>query len=438
MKRHQIFYAACIVVGVSCTPIKEPTSQQPVSKPPPSDVKEAEVLAVQPSVELLIESEPKTATEIVTIEAGQSLMEILRVYNLSPRQVITLVSATQSWLDLNSITAGTRLQLMLDHQRQVTAVMLQVGFAKMLVARLSKEKWHVSELNMATEQVIRYAKVEVGNSLFNNALAADIPAGIINKLILVMSHRIDFQRALHKYDELEVLYDADVLSAQSLIGLQSMPRALRYVGLSVAGKRQVLYLHKDENDKSAYYFADGRVAQSFLLKTPLNGARLSSTFGKRKHPILGFTRIHKGLDFGAPVGTPIFAAGDGTVLKANWGGSFGNRVLIQHQHGYRTLYAHLQRFAKGIKAGVQVKQGQVIGFLGNTGMSQARHLHYEVHKDGRAINPLHLDSNQVSHNKMTEQQLAQLTRTIAEIDARLSIARSEHFDPPQKIALVEK
>ncbi|WP_390444159.1 M23 family metallopeptidase [Pseudoalteromonas sp. MTN2-4] len=124
------------------------------------------------------------------------------------------------------------------------------------------------------------------------------------------------------------------------------------------------------------------------MKTPLNGARLSSSFGKRKHPVLGYTRQHKGIDFSAPTGTPIMAAGKGKVLKANYSKSFGYRVLLEHHSGYRTLYAHLKGFAKGIKKGASVKQGQIIGYLGNTGMSTTRHLHYEVHKNGRAINPL--------------------------------------------------
>ncbi|MCF2860469.1 M23 family metallopeptidase [Pseudoalteromonas sp. SMS1] len=437
MERYLIFYAALIVVGVGCAPIKGTEPAKLTDKSSSNSAAANSFSRLSSSASLSQTPVAAVVSETVTIKAGESLISALKPYKVMPRNVLNLVAATRHWLDLNTIAAGTKLKLTLDENRQVMVVEIGLRFAKMLVAQRLGEQWLVSESSMQTQQIGRYAKVKIGDSLFNSALAADIPVKIINKLILVLSHCVDFQRALHKNDELEVFYHAAKLSKPNVLSPSLQAGPLLYINLTVAGKPYALYFHSDINNKGAYYFADGKPVQSFLLKTPIHGARLSSTFGQRKHPILGFTRIHKGLDFGAPLGTPVFAAGDGKVLKANWGGSFGNRILLQHQNGYRTLYAHLQGFAQNLKAGTLVKQGQVIGFLGNTGMSQARHLHYEVHKHGRAINPLNLDPDFTGHRKLNTQQLTQLSVSIAQINTRVSAARSTHFGSSQKMTLIE-
>ncbi|KZN40720.1 hypothetical protein N474_15795 [Pseudoalteromonas luteoviolacea CPMOR-2] len=437
MKRYLTFYAAVVLVGASCVLKQEALPCVTIAKSSQDELAVVQPEISQANVKLPVG--PKKAvisTELITIEAGQSLIEALRPFNVRSHQVISLASAVRGWLDLNKIAVGTKLILTLDTNHQVTDVTFGLGFAKTLNVRLLEGKWHASESSMTTHQINQHAKLKIGDSLFGSALAADIPVSIINKLILVLSYRVDFQRALHASDELEILYNADILSLDSPLSARLKPKELLYISLSVAGKANTLYLHEDEHGDQAYYFSDGRTAHSFLLKTPLNGARLSSTYGKRKHPVLGFTRIHKGLDFGAPLGTPIFATGDGKVLKASWGGSFGNRVILQHQNNYRTLYAHLQGFAQGIKSGSSVKQGQVIGFLGNTGLTQARHLHYEVHKDGRPINPLSLEFSTVANSELTKQQFTQLSRSIEKIDAQVLKARQKHLEQHQITASI--
>lgn len=209
-----------------------------------------------------------------------------------------------------------------------------------------------------------------------------------------------------------------LLSTSRLAEKSDIATQLQHVALLSGKEEYRLYQFSDESGMSAFYHEDGRLAQSFLMKTPLNGARLSSSFGKRHHPVLGYTRMHKGIDFGAPIGTPIMAAGSGEVIKANWGGSFGNRIILAHGNGYQTLYAHLKGFAKGIKTGAKVKQGEVIGYLGNTGLSQARHLHYEVHKDGKAINPLTL--KQPKYIKLEGKQLKRFMAYVAQVSDPLN------------------
>jgi murein DD-endopeptidase MepM/ murein hydrolase activator NlpD len=227
------------------------------------------------------------------------------------------------------------------------------------------------------------ARAVVSNSLFYDLSKAGVPDGVVNKLIHAYSWSVDFQRDIWGGETIEVLYE----TKETADGSYVRSGRLLYANLGLRGNEMPIYLFEKEKGYETYFEPNGQSIKKALLKTPVNGARLSSGYGKRRHPVLGYTKMHKGVDFAAPTGTPIFAAGDGVVERANRFSSFGNYIKIRHNNNYHTAYAHLHGFAKGVRAGTRVKQGQVIGYIGSTGRSTGPHLHYEIHKNGRAVNP---------------------------------------------------
>jgi murein DD-endopeptidase MepM/ murein hydrolase activator NlpD len=193
---------------------------------------------------------------------------------------------------------------------------------------------------------------------------------------------VDFQRDIWKNDSFQIIYEefknekGNIIDAGDII----------YANLNLQNIDLQLYKFEYEKNKIDYFDENGKSVRKTLMKTPINGARLSSSFGKRKHPILGYNKLHTGTDFASPKGTPIMASGDGIISRAKWCGGGGNCIKIKHNSVYQTVYAHLSKFGKGIKRGVRVKQGQIIGYVGSTGMSTGPHLHYEVIENGRKIN----------------------------------------------------
>ncbi|WP_167354823.1 M23 family metallopeptidase [Pseudoalteromonas luteoviolacea] len=382
----------------------------------------------------VVQHEPaQTARETIKLAAGESLLGVLRRFGVSAAQGVALVHNMKPWLDLNKLATGKAIQVTQDERGALVALSIGVRFATIVTATLEEGRWKITESTLETELVNKHVKGIVGRSLYSSAVDVGVEVEVIQKAITVLSHRVDFQRALQDTDVFEVLYQSTELHELNPLSKKSANHDVAFIKLTVSGREHVLYYYEEDlQSQGQFYYADGRSVQNFLLKTPLNGARLSSRFGHRKHPILGYTRLHKGLDFGAAVGTPIFAAGDGKVIKANWGGSFGNRVLIEHANGYRSLYAHLQSFAKGIKSGQLVSQGDVIGYLGSTGLSQAPHLHYELHKNGRAINPLTLNTSNFDSEPLSGPNLTAFLQTVARVEAQL---KSSTISYQSKLAL---
>ena len=277
-----------------------------------------------------------------------------------------------------------------------------------------KNNWQAHKTDLEIEIDHKLIAGQIEGSFYQSALDTNAPISVINRFMLAYSHNVDFQRAIRKGDSFRLIYTEKYLKENKEI---KRVDKLKYAELTLSDKTTRLYRFETAEEIDYFYDDEGTLANSFLLKTPLEGARLSSHFGKRKHPVLGYTRIHKGIDFVAPKGTPILAAGNGIIEKSGRAGSFGNLIRIKHKNGYHSLYAHLNGFAKGIKKGVKVKQGQLIGYLGNTGLSQARHLHYEIHKNGRAIDPLKL--KQASCIKLKGKQLIAFEKLKKDIDGYL-------------------
>lgn len=400
---------------------------------------------------IVAETEPKEPTFTVstyTLKRGQTITHVLKEAGFSLSQIYALANEVKPLFDFKKIKSGTKFDVVtydaLTHTREphTNDELAQVNtertakdsqraiekrlrfasnFGELIEATLQDNKWQLEQISVKVEQRRFSKSFEISQSLYKAASEADIPANVINSAILAMSHFVDFQREIRSGDKITLNFSHAILhEGTHLFSQFSAPQKL--VAIEFVNNKDSYQLYQFED---AYYFADGKLAQNFLMKTPLNGARLSSSFGKRKHPVLGYNRQHKGIDFSAPTGTPIMAAGKGKVLKASYSKSFGYRVLLEHHDGYRTLYAHLKGFAKGIKSGVSVKQGQIIGYLGNTGLSTSRHLHYEVHKNGQAINPLTM--KQPSNIQLKGKELVAFKAHIQGVNQRYAAIGSEEI-----------
>ncbi len=243
-----------------------------------------------------------------------------------------------------------------------------------------KFKSKIVEKNL--KKIISYQESKITNSLYQTALKLNIKPSIIIEFARLYGFQVDFQRDIWKNDSFQIIYEEFMGESGEIIETGN----IIFANLILQNENLKLYRYEYENNKIDYFDENGKSMRKTLMKTPINGARLSSSFGKRKHPILGFTKMHTGTDFAAPIGTPILASGDGLVVRAQWCGGGGNCVKIKHNRVYQTVYAHMSKFGKGIKKGAKVKQGQIIGYVGSTGLSTGPHLHYEVIENGKKIN----------------------------------------------------
>ena len=251
----------------------------------------------------------------------------------------------------------------------------------------------------------------IDSSLFDAAQEAGVPMPVVADLIRTFSFDVDFQRDIQDGDAFEVLYarmeneDGEFVKSGKIL----------FASLTLSGKTIPVYYFERDGD-GEYFTPNGEAIRKSLLRTPVDGARVTSGFGMRMHPVLGFSKLHKGIDFGAPTGTPIFAAGSGTVVEIGKKGAYGNYIRLRHNGEYQTAYAHMSKFAKGLRKGDKVKQGQVIGYVGATGRVTGAHLHYEILVGGAQVNPGKVKT--VASNKLTGKQLKAFQAQVAKIDAQ--------------------
>ena len=231
------------------------------------------------------------------------------------------------------------------------------------------------------DKEIVYRENIISLSLYKSAVDQTIPVNIILDFARIYGFQVDFQRDIRKLDKFQIMYEAFIDENKKVIETGN----ILFANLILNGEDNSLYFF-DKEGSIGHYDKNGKSIQKALMKTPINGARLSSPFGMRKHPIDGFNKMHKGTDFAAPMGTPIMASGSGIIKKVGWCGGGGNCIVIKHNSTYQTIYAHMSKFAKGIRNGVRVKQGQTIGYVGSTGKSTGPHLHYEVLINGKKVN----------------------------------------------------
>jgi murein DD-endopeptidase MepM/ murein hydrolase activator NlpD len=271
---------------------------------------------------------------------------------------------------------------------QLSAVSVRAGSdSSLLITRGKDNAWGATPLYAKLTPGYKRIEAEIETSIYSSALQLGAEDQQVVDFASAFAYDIDFQREIHPGDRFEILFETYYDERGNAV----RNGEVLYAALNGKALQRGFYRFTPSDDGVADYFdQNGESATKFLMKTPINGARISSNFGKRKHPISGYTRLHKGTDFAAPTGTPVYAAGNGTVQRASRNGGYGNYIKIKHTRGYETAYAHLSKYAKGIKAGKKVKQGDVIGYVGSTGASTGPHLHYEVYVDGKPVNVMSL------------------------------------------------
>ena len=286
---------------------------------------------------------------------------------------------------LTNIYSGKKLSLILkkleDGSNTIVNLIYPINNTTSIEIRKSQNSFEVREniLQLNKKEIV--VKNVIQNNLYNSAIEVGIEPNIIVEFARVFGFEVDFQRDIRQGDWFEILYEKFEDENNKVRDTGKIIYASMYVN----GEEINLYNFRFNNQED-FYDIKGKSITKSLMKTPINGARLSSSFGMRKHPILGYNRMHRGTDFAAPSGTPIMASGSGTVTRARWCGGGGNCIKIKHNSTYETIYAHMKAFAKGIKEGRKVKQGQVIGYVGSTGLSTGPHLHYEVLVNGKKVN----------------------------------------------------
>ena len=351
-------------------------------------------------------------THRVDVKSGDSLGPLLQKNGVSPGEAYKITESFSDVYDPRYVRAGQSFNFIYDND-QITDVVYKPNIERTVFVNRDADGSFKSRDVTAEFKFDRVTvKSTIENSLYLDANRLGAPDKVIQQFANIYEYSVDFQRDIQPGDSFEMFFEVarnhrgEIIKAGDLI----------YTSFSPRGKTSSYYLYKDSKGRENFYDESGKTAKRKLRATPVNGARLSGRFGKRKHPILGYVKTHKGVDFAAPRGTPILAAGSGTVERANRFGSFGNYIRIRHTDGYKTAYAHLSKFARGVKAGAYVKQDQVIGYVGTTGRSTGPHLHYEVHHHGKAINPRRL--SQLSGKPLDKSQLPKFKERRAQIDTQ--------------------
>jgi len=333
------------------------------------------------------------------VNIGETFDRIMEQYSVNKFEIQQIKKELSKKIDINRLKLNQKFHFTVDQTSYlVKEFIFQVSKTEKIYLTRNNfdakfdQKIVVTKLN----KKIIYDENIILESLYKSAIEEKIPANIIIEFARIYGFQVDFQRDIRKKDGFQIMYEVFLDDKNNIIETGN----ILYANLKLSGENNSLY-YFDAKDSEGHYDKSGKSVQKALMKTPINGARLSSSFGMRKHPIDGFNKMHKGTDFAAPMGTPIMASGDGKIKKAGWCGGGGNCIVIKHNSTYQTVYAHMSKFAKGIRSGVRVKQGQTIGYVGSTGKSTGPHLHYEVIINGKKVNSqtLKLPSGKILKNE---------------------------------------
>ena len=351
------------------------------------------------------------------VKSGETFDRILESYFLNKEEIILIKNNLEKKINLNKLNTKQVIQFSIDKKsNRIKEFTFQISNTeKIYLARNNEDDtFNQKIILIKLNKKIIYKENIILQSLYKAATDIDIPANTIIEFARIYGFQVDFQRDIRKQDKFQIMYEVFLNENKKIIETGE----ILFANLKLSGQDNSLYYFDNEGSEG-HYNKNGKSVQKALMKTPINGARLSSSFGMRKHPIDGFNKMHRGTDFAAPKGTPIMASGNGMVKKAGWCGGGGNCVKIRHNSNYETIYAHMSKFARGIKSGIRVKQGQTIGYVGSTGKSTGPHLHYEVIVNGKKVNSqkLKLPSGKILKDK--ERKLFETNKI------KLDVLRSE-------------
>ena len=343
--------------------------------------------------------EPKYKKIKHKIETGETFDKILESYSINKKEIKKIKNSLREKTNLNKLNTKQIIYINLDKtNNKIEEFVFQISNTQKIYLKRNIESDNfINEiLSVKLDKKIIYNENIIIQSLYKSAVDESIPPNIIVEFARIYGFQVDFQRDIRKKDKFQIMYEIFLDENDVIVETGE----ILFANLKLSGQDNSLY-YFDKEGSEGHYDKNGKSVKKALMKTPINGARLSSPFGMRKHPIDGYNKMHRGTDFAAPMGTPIMASGDGVVKKAGWCGGGGNCVKIKHNSTYQTVYAHMSKFARGIKSGVRVKQGQTIGYVGSTGKSTGPHLHYEVIVNGKKVNSqkLKLPSGKVLKGK---------------------------------------
>ena len=362
--------------------------------------------------------EPKFIEITHKVSKGETFNKILNNYKIPKSEIQKIIKILSKENKLNNLKTNQIIIFTIDQSEnnKITNLLFPVSRTKRIqltrdsISENFKKKEIVTNLN----KKIIFQEGKILKSLYKTAIDLGIQANVIIEFARIYGFQVDFQRDIRKGDNFQIMYEVFEDDEGKIFETGNVI----FADLILRNQKNTLY-YFDKKNSAGHYDKNGKSVKKALMKTPINGARLSSSFGMRKHPIDGYNKLHKGTDFAAPLGTPIMASGDGKIIRAKWCGGGGNCIKIKHNSTYSTVYAHMSKFAVGIKNGVRVKQGQIIGYVGSTGKSTGPHLHYEVIKNGKKINSqkLKLPSGKILAGK--DRELFEINRI------KLDVLKSE-------------
>ena len=321
----------------------------------------------------------------ITVSKGDTLSSILKNFNLSEKKIYEIVNKISNFYDLKKLRINQKINFYLDANGVVKKIEIEKEIDRTLVINITNEVF-IEEIELEKQNYTMSQEFIILESLYSDGIKNNVPQSILIELIRLFSFDLDFQRDIKSNTTVSISYDVIEIKENNNLKYDDINYAL----ISIEGKKIEYFKFITDEGFVDYFNREGKNVKKSILKTPLDGARLSSNFGMRKHPISGYNKMHKGVDFAAPKGTPIYAGGNGVIEFVGNNGGYGKYIRIRHNNEYKTAYAHLSQYKKGISVGKRVNQGDVIGFVGSTGNSTGPHLHYEIIYRNKHINPMKL------------------------------------------------
>ena len=324
------------------------------------------------------------------LKKNETLSKMLYRLDFNNNDIIKIISSIQNLRNSSQFLSALPIGMKINYAypSKLTGGALKLSFSKtndIFVWQDNFNTYHSQIFLRPTKLEETFIKGTINSSLYKSAVKLGMPENTLFEMVRLLGFSVDFQREIRKGDSFEVMFTKQVDLIENRV-IDTKP--INFVSIILSGHELNFFEYKDKYGFSGYYDENGKSSKRTIMKTPINGARLSSKYGSRRHPVLGYTKMHRGVDFAAPRGTPVFAAGDGIVEKAGWNGSYGRYIRIRHTGTYKTAYAHLSGINKKVKTGKRVSQGKIIGYVGSSGRSTGAHLHYEVLLNNQQINPM--------------------------------------------------
>ena len=322
--------------------------------------------------------------KIISVKKNDTFSKILSKFIKDNNFKNKIIYATNKKFDLKNLNINQKIYFYLDNNKKTKKIIISIDFFNELIIELNNDKIDIFDNKIKYTKEINSLEFIINSSLYHDGIKAGLPLMILTDAIRLYSFDLDFQRDIKKNTTFQISYEKLYNEKRNEVTY----RNIEYINLIIENKKIEYFIFKTNDGFYDYFNEEGKNVKKSLLKTPIDGAKLSSNFGMRKHPISGFNKLHKGVDFAAPKGTPVYAGGNGIIDYIGRNGSYGKYIRIRHNNEYKTAYAHLSNFKKGVAKGKRVSQGEVIAYVGSTGKSTGSHLHYEIIYQNKQINPM--------------------------------------------------